>query len=132
MSDRLRIRLDGFQRALDRLDEALAVSPDAPLALDGTLQRFEFTFELAWKTLKDALEDEGIEARTPREVLREAYGAGWLDDEGAWLTMLRDRNLSSHAYSEEMAAEIYGRVRTNAAALRQAHAVVLRNQRDSR
>ena len=121
MSERLRERLDGFGRALDRLDEALAVPADAPLALDGTLQRFEFTFELAWKTLRDALEDEGIEARTPREVLREAYGAGWLDDEKAWIDMLRDRNLSSHVYSEEAAAEIYGRVHQNIGILRQAH-----------
>ena len=124
MSERLRERLEGFGRALDRLDEALAVPADASLALDGTLQRFEFTFELAWKTLKDALEKEGVEARTPREVLREAYGAGWLDDEEAWIDMLRDRSLSSHVYSEEAAAEIYARVRENAPVLRAAWTAV--------
>ena len=120
MSDRLDQRLAAFGRTLDRLDEALAVPSDAPLAVDGTIQRFEFAFELAWKTLKDALDDEGVETRTPREALREAYRAGWLDDEAAWLGMLRDRNRSSHVYSEEMAREIYARVRENAPALRAA------------
>jgi nucleotidyltransferase substrate binding protein (TIGR01987 family) len=130
MSSRLRQRLDGFGRALDRLDEALAVPADAPLALDGTIQRFEFAFELAWKTLKDALLEEGVETRTPRETLREAYRVGWLDTETAWLQMLRDRNISSHVYSEEVAAEIYGRVRDNAAVLRKAHTAVSQNAQD--
>ena len=118
MSEKTQQRLVNLARALDRLDEALAVPPDAPLAVDGTVQRFEFTFELAWKTAKAALQDEGVATRTPREALREAMRAGWLDDEEAWLSMFDDRNLSSHVYSEEVAAEIYARVRTNAPALR--------------
>ena len=126
MSDRLRQRVESLGRALDRLDEALAVSPDAPLAVDGTIQRFEFTFELAWKALKDALAEEGVDARSPREVLRASFRLGWLDDEEAWLGMLDDRNLSSHVYREEVAAEIYGRIRENAGALRQAHAAAAR------
>ena len=120
MSSRLPFRLDSFARALDRLDEALTVPSDAPLALDGTLQRFEFAFELSWKALKEALADEGIDARTPRETLREAFHAGWLPDEAPWLEMLHDRNQSSHVYSEEVAAEIYARVRPNAVVLRAA------------
>ena len=124
MSDRLQRRLESFGHALDRLDEALAVPADAPLAIDGTIQRFEFTFELACKTLKDALVEEGVEAPTPRQALRAAFKIGWLEDEASWLNMLDDRNLSSHVYSEEAAAEIYGRVRENAPALRAAWAVV--------
>ena len=118
--------MESLGRALDRLDEALAVPPDVPLAVDGTIQRFEFTFELAWKALKDALAEEGVDARSPREVLRASFRLGWLDDEEAWLGMLDDRNLSSHVYREEVAAEIYGRIRENAGALRQAHAAAAR------
>ena len=124
MPDRLRRHTESFARALDRLDEALAVPSNAPLAVDGTIQPSEFTFELAWKALKDALAEEGVEAQTPRQVLRAAFKIGWLDDEKAWLDMLDDRTLSSHVYSEEAAAEIYGRVRENVGALRQAWAVV--------
>ena len=120
MPDRFHDRLASFGRALDRLDEALAVPRDAPLAVDGTLQRFEFAFELAWKALQDALRREGVEARTPREALREAFRAGWLPDEAPWLEMLHDRNRSSHVYSEEVAAEIYARVGPNATVLRSA------------
>lgn len=116
--------MESLGRALDRLDEALAVPPDAPLAVDGTIQRFEFTFELAWKALKDALAEDGVDARSPREVLRASFRLGWLDDEDARLGMLDDRNPSAHVYREEVAAEVYGRVRDNAGALRRAHAVV--------
>ena len=121
MSDRLLDRLDSLARALDRLDEALAVPADAPLAIDGTIQRFEFTFELSWKALKDALAAEGVDERTPRSVLRAAYGLEWLQDEEAWLGMLDDRNLSSHVYREEVAAEIYQRVQRRAPHLRVAY-----------
>ena len=124
MSEKTQQRLANLARALDRLDEALAVPPDAPLAVDGTVQRFEFTFELAWKAAKAALEDEGVATRTPREALREAMRAGWLADERAWLEMLDDRNLSSHVDSEAVAAEIYARIRTNAPALRALHDVL--------
>ena len=124
MSDRLRQRVESFGKALARLDEALDVDPGAPLAVDGTIQRFEFTFELGWKALKAALANEGIDAATPRAALREAFAVGWIDDEDAWLTMLSDRNLTSHVYSEEASAEIYGRVRENARALHDAFRVV--------
>ena len=124
MSEETQQRLANLARALDRLDEALAVPPDAPLAVDGTVRRFEFTFELAWKTAKAALEDEGVATRTLREALREAMRAGWLADERTWLEMFDDRNLSSHVDSEEVAAEIYARIRTNAPALRALHDVL--------
>ncbi len=132
MSDRLRDRLDSLGRALDRLDQALAVPPDAPLAIDGTIQRFEFTFELMWKALKDALATEGVQEQTPRSVLRATFGIGWLDDEAAWLGMLEDRNLSSHVYREEVAAEIYGRIRVSAPRLRETYDTLRSNLGDSR
>lgn len=120
MYSRLTDRLGDLGRALDRLDQALTVPLDNPLAVDGTIQRFEFTFELAWKAMKDALAAEGVEAKTPKSALRGAFAVGWLDDEEAWLQMLDDRNLSSHVYREEVAAEIYDRICTNAPQLREA------------
>ncbi len=53
---RLRQSVENLGRALERLDEALAVPLDNPLAIDGTIQRFEFALELFWKTLKRLLE----------------------------------------------------------------------------
>ena len=81
-----------------------------PLVVDACIQRFEFCIELTWKTLKKCLAIEGIEANTPRECIQQAYSIHWLDDETVWLSMLRDRNLTSHTYKEDLALEIYHRL----------------------
>jgi nucleotidyltransferase substrate binding protein (TIGR01987 family) len=77
------------------------------LLRDGLIQRFELTFELAWKTLKEVFEDEGlIGLNSPKSVLREAFSAGLIKDEKLWINMLKDRNLTSHMYSESISIEI--------------------------
>ncbi|HVM96201.1 MAG TPA: nucleotidyltransferase substrate binding protein [Candidatus Acidoferrales bacterium] len=111
MSAELQRRFEQLNRAVDRLREALAESNVSSLIIDGTIQRFEFTFELYWKMMKRLLAYEGIEVQTPRETLQQAYQAGWLSDETAWLDMLRDRNQTSHTYNEELARQIYGRIK---------------------
>lgn len=88
------------------MEEALNENQENSLIVDGTIQRFEFTIEIYWKMLKRLLLREGIEAKTPRETLKEAYQVGWLQNEQAWLQMLKDRNETSHAYDEEMARRI--------------------------
>lgn len=119
--------LENLEWALARLDEALTVPPDAPLAIDGTIQRFEFAIELTWKTLKRFLEVEGVATTTPRESLRAAHAAGWLSDEAVWLAMLSDRNATSHIYDEAKARQIYERVRGYAPVMRDV-ALVLRRR----
>ena len=86
---------DDLVRSLDRLGEALRVGAEEPLAIDGTIQRFEFTFELLWKSVRRLLAHQGIEANSPRRALQQAYRLGWLDDEQRWLKLLEDRNLTS-------------------------------------
>lgn len=108
MSERKIIQgLNNLAKALTRLEEALKVGRDNSLYIDGTIQRFEFTIELYWKTLRRLLEDEGIVTKTPRETLKQAYAVGWLKNEEAWLQMLKDRNETSHIYNEKMAQNIY-------------------------
>ena len=109
--------LEQLESALQKLAEALAVPRDAPLAIDGTIQRFEFTIELYWKVLKRLLEAEGIQAATPRAALRRAFQAGWIDDEEAWLEMLQNRNLTSHTYNEALAGQVYDAIRRDFAVL---------------
>ena len=104
--------LAAFGRALERLREALAEPEDNPLTIDGTIQRFEFAIELSWKALRRLLIREGVSTTTPREALREAFRAGWLADEAAWLQMLRDRNETSHTYNEATAKRVYGNIRS--------------------
>lgn len=100
------------ERAIRRLAEALAEPEANRLAVDGTIQRFEFSFELFWKLLSRLLLAQGAEVTLPREALERAYAAGWIDDEGLWLNMLADRNRTSHLYKEELARKVYGRIRT--------------------
>ncbi|MCG7337435.1 nucleotidyltransferase substrate binding protein [Sporosarcina sp. ACRSM] len=103
---KLRQSFENLKKALSRLEEALNENQENSLIVDGTIQRFEFTIEIYWKMLKRLLLSEGIEAKTPRETLKEAYQVGWLQNEQAWLQMLKDRNETSHAYDEEMARRI--------------------------
>jgi nucleotidyltransferase substrate binding protein (TIGR01987 family) len=84
-----------------------------PSPIDDALQRLEFAFELFWKAAKRLLSRDGLEASTPRDVLRAAYKAGWLTDEAAWLAMLDDRNTSSRVYDEATARRIYDSIGRN-------------------
>ena len=105
--------LENLERALRRLEEALQEPDTNSLVIDGTIQRVEFVVELYWKTFKRLLAVEGIVANTPREALQKAYAARWIEDETAWLQMLRDRNETSHIYDEAAARRIYEHIRLN-------------------
>lgn len=109
MKDGLKL-LQRFARALERLERALAQPAAAELSVDGTIQRFEFTFELCWKTLQAALRHEGFDVKSPRATLQKAFTEEWIDDEGLWLQMLEDRNDTSHTYDEALAQTIYHRI----------------------
>lgn len=99
-------RFESFSRACSRLREAAENHPNelSDLEREGLIQRFEYTFELAWKTLKDRLEHDGmriVPTPTPRYVIRAAYENGMIDDGQAWIDMLTDRNAMSHEYDLE-------------------------------
>ncbi len=101
--------LDRFNKALRRLQEALD-APAGDLVRDASIQRFEFTFELAWKAIKNTATAEGLECLSPRSCLKLAFGQGWIDEEPIWLSMLDDRNRASHTYDERLAEQLYGRL----------------------
>lgn len=108
MTRKLQDSLSNLGKALANLERALLISRDRELVVEGTIQRFEVTIELVWKTLKRALEYEGFSPKTPRESLRQAFQIGWLHDEEVWLEMLGSRNTTSHNYlDEEMAEDNY-------------------------
>lgn len=77
---------------------------------DSIIQRFEFTFELAWKAIREYELLQGIRLDTPREVLKRAYKIGVIGNETGWLMLLQDRNNTSHIYDENIAIEICARV----------------------
>ena len=105
-----RMKRDNYLRAVQRLGEALdeyAANPTDTVR-DGVIQRFEFTFELAWKSLKEYMLDQGSTAplQFPKQVLREAYAAGLIDDDRLWVDMLEARNSTSHIYDDRQAAAV--------------------------
>lgn len=96
-------RFENYEKALSLLREALSnVERLSTLEKEGTVQRFEFTFELAWKTLKDYLENNGVvlDQVMPSSVIKQAFAAKIISDGQVWIDMLRCRNLMSHTYDE--------------------------------
>ena len=77
---------------------------------DATIQRFEFVVELYWKVLKKFLTYEKVETTTPRDVLNKAFQYHFIDNESTWLSMIDDRNSTSHIYSEEEALRIFFKI----------------------
>jgi nucleotidyltransferase substrate binding protein (TIGR01987 family) len=94
-------RLEHFEGAMASFLEGCGQDDYSTLERAGLIQLFEVSFELSWKTVKDLLFVEGIEAKSPREVLREGHAFGMLDDIDTWLEALENRNLMSHTYDEE-------------------------------
>ena len=99
--------LENFRKAYDKLDAALNIPRDRELVLEGTIQRFETTVELVWKTMKRALKYEGIHPKTPRETMKSGFSAGWLSGEIEWQELLDSRNSSSHEYLDESFLDEY-------------------------
>lgn len=95
-------RFENLDRVYKLLSEALQNGPSALSALEkeGVILRFEYSLELAWKTVKDYLEEGGriISPVTPRQVLKDAFAAKILSDGQVWIDMVDHRNLLSHSY----------------------------------
>ena len=102
-------RFQNFDKAFKRLTDAIQIirnDPDNVLLQAGLIQTYEFTFELAWKTLKDYLEMEGFTLPSPRATLRQAFQCGYIQQGDVWLKALNDRNLTAHTYDDEVAKEV--------------------------
>ena len=112
--ERIKDLREDFKNALTRLKEALGKDPAKnSIMVDGTIQRFEFTFELSWKLIKSILKYNGIEADTPRLAIKEAFAANMIKDGQGWIDMLEDRNKTSHIYDEKQALDMYEKIKKN-------------------
>ncbi|MBI4351536.1 MAG: nucleotidyltransferase substrate binding protein [Elusimicrobia bacterium] len=103
-------KLGSFDQSLARLSEILT-APATVANRDSAIKRFELTFELSWKCLKDFLGAKGMVCRSPRDCFEQGFGLGLIGDDPLWLKMLEDRNLSVHTYNEKLAEDIYGRLK---------------------
>lgn len=104
-------RLQNYRKALQQLRAALQVATPDLLQKQGIIQCFEYTFELAWKTLQDFLtEAKGYRDKGPKPTLEQAFQDGCIADGVTWLDMLKSRNLTSHLYDESEVENIYAKV----------------------
>jgi nucleotidyltransferase substrate binding protein (TIGR01987 family) len=110
-------RIEDLASALARLEDALA-QPCNEWTRDASIQRFEFTFELAWKAVAAAARRQGLEVASPRRAWQTAFRLGWIDDDRLWFDMVEDRNRASHSYREATAEKIRERLPRYAVALR--------------
>ena len=103
-------RFDNYQKALQSLQRAMALAEIRELSeleQQGLIQGFEYTHELAWNVLKDYLEEQGITGVIgSKNATRSAFKNGLIEDGEVWMEMIAARNLSSHTYNIETAAEI--------------------------
>ena len=103
-------RLSELKTAFSRLEEAISNVKDQ-LDKDGAIQRFEFVFELLWKTLKDYAQDKGrLDANSPKDAFRVAADLGLIDDLQIWFEFLNNRNTAAHIYDEDSANKIYSNI----------------------
>lgn len=112
MDTTLTLKLADFKTALGTLEDALR-EPRTTLARDSVIKRFEYTFELAWKTSKVLLEARfGTPVFSPKEVFRALRANQLFTDEEteALLQMTDDRNEIIHAYNEKFSNELYEKI----------------------
>jgi nucleotidyltransferase substrate binding protein (TIGR01987 family) len=94
-------RFQNFEKTYNFLKRANEKEELSELEEAGLIQGFEFTFELAWKTLKDYLEYKNVDVKFPRDVIKESFKYELISDGEVWLDMLDKRNLMTHTYDEE-------------------------------
>ncbi|MGV3558271.1 nucleotidyltransferase substrate binding protein [Larkinella arboricola] len=104
-------RFGSYKRVLAQLNKFIDKGELNELEEQGLIKAFEYTFELAWKTLQDFLRNKGyIDIAGPKPVIEQAFQDGYIDG-FAWVRMHKSRNLTSHTYNEETADEIANAVK---------------------
>jgi len=101
-----------LEKAFLKLKEGVASAQDE-LDKDGVIQRFEFSFEQLWKTLKIFLEHQGIIVKTPRDSFKESFRIDLIEDEETFFDMMEDRNRTSHIYDKEVSEEIFKKIKSS-------------------
>lgn len=100
-------RFANYQKAVSQLSRFIENAPLNELEEQGLIQCFEYTYELAWNTIKDFYESQGeTEIQGSRDAIRLAFKRGLIENGETWMKMIKSRTLTSHTYNEDIAAEI--------------------------
>ncbi|MCX6154660.1 MAG: HI0074 family nucleotidyltransferase substrate-binding subunit [Candidatus Kapabacteria bacterium] len=98
--ERWKLRFENYEKAFLKLSRIVKRDNLDELELMALIQAFEFTFELAWKTLKDYLTENGFSTKSPKETLRQAIQSEYIEFGQIWMDAIEKRNESSHAYDD--------------------------------
>jgi len=127
-------RLQNYRSAFNELDEAVALSNQRGLSKleeQGLIQAFEYTYELAWNTIKDFYHNQGETGiQGSRDAIRLAFERGLIESGEQWMAMIKSRTLTSHTYNRETARLIADQVLNNYHPLLKALLVALEQRRD--
>lgn len=104
--DKLEADLTLLQKAVATLETALR-EPFTEIVRDAVIQRFEYTFELTWKTLQTAGSYMGSVSNSPRESIKSGFQLGWIQHPDQWFEAMEARNRTSHVYNPVVAKEVY-------------------------
>ena len=102
-------RFDNFKLALANINEThICIQQNGlnKIYTMALIQAFKIVFELAWKTMKDYLEYEGIKTDTPRQTIKTAFLRNLIPDGQIWIDMMEARNKTSHTYNESLAKSL--------------------------
>lgn len=104
-------RLQNLNKAFAQLRVACELPDLSELERAGLIQTYEFTFELAWKTMKDWLSYNGVMVTTPRETIKSAFSSQLINDPDTWLEALNARNELAHSYDEQVVMDAATKIR---------------------
>jgi nucleotidyltransferase substrate binding protein (TIGR01987 family) len=104
---RWRQRLDNYSKALRQLTKFIEKGELNEMEQQGLIQSFEYTYELAWNTIKDFFEAQGeIDILGSRDAFRLAFKRGLIENGEVWMEMIKSRVLTSRTYNEDVAEAI--------------------------
>ncbi len=107
MSPKIKASLLPANDALINLKSALSLKTPTDLERDGTVQRFEYCYEIMWKLAQRVLKDNEISAETPKLIFKELGRLGWIDNVELWMDFQKSRNETSHEYGKVLAEKSY-------------------------
>jgi len=106
-------RFDNLKKAFNQLERFVGEQELNEMEEQGLIKAFEYTYELSWKTLQDFLKEKGYEDIIGQKpVIQQSFQNGYISDGKGWMRMHESRNLTSHTYDEETAAEIIKEIQT--------------------
>jgi nucleotidyltransferase substrate binding protein (TIGR01987 family) len=105
-------RLDNYQKAVRQLTKFIEKGELNELEEQGMIKAFEYTYELAWKMIKDYYEEQGeVNIQGSRDALRLAFQRGIIKDGDNWMKMIKSRIATVHTYNEQVARQIIQDIR---------------------